>query len=247
MKSRVVFVVAAAGSMFLGCAATPSPPPPGDQSCVAGSTGLFRAAAAGDLKGTRAALAAANVDVDQMAESGACRGWTPLLIASANGHPSVVGELLAAGANPNVRNPRGRTALMFAARYGYADIVKDLLDHRADPDLQSAGSPSAIVAAGTNGHVRAVRELVSRHARIDSGDCGDGREAACVLVGIVMGTMQGDWSGAVGLNQPPCDRGFQYACMFVSLSPCLEKEAKKPGVDVVDIATMKALVSRCRE
>lgn len=75
----------------------------------------------------------------------------PLNSASAGGHGPVVGLLLKAGADPNVRQAGGYTALMSAAGMGNAPVVDMLLDAGADRSLKSDDGKSAAdfaVAAG---------------------------------------------------------------------------------------------------
>ena len=66
-----------------------------------------------------------------------CEGWTPLMIASANGHYNAVKLLLEKGADPNLQNKFGRTALQFAVRYKFVPIIQILLDNNADPFIIS--------------------------------------------------------------------------------------------------------------
>jgi ankyrin repeat protein len=63
-------------------------------------------------------------------------GFTPLIVASKNGHTDVVKELLSGGANINATETDGRTALMFASSNGHTGVVKELLSGGADQRRQ---------------------------------------------------------------------------------------------------------------
>jgi hypothetical protein len=128
-------------------------------SCSSTQARLYEAAERGDAVELRGQLAT-GADPNQAVAN----GWTPLMIAAAEGHPDCVDALLAAGAEPNARNAPGRTALMFAAKYGYSGVVKELLRAGADASLQPTddeGTP-AIVIAADGGHVDTVAVLL-RH------------------------------------------------------------------------------------
>ncbi len=93
-------------------------------------------------------------------------GWTPLMIAAAEGHEPVVARLIAAGADVNARNARGRTALMFAAGYGFLSIAQALLDNGADANIvpnDDTGWP-ALIAAADAGHADLVALLLAHGA-----------------------------------------------------------------------------------
>src|SRR4029079_1399989 len=53
------------------------------------------------------------------------------------GNPRVVEQLLAKGADPNVRAARGQTALMWAVAQEHPEVVKVLLAHGADVRARS--------------------------------------------------------------------------------------------------------------
>lgn len=91
-------------------------------------------------------------------------GWTPLIIAAAQGHLEVVIVLLEAKADPNARNSYGRTPLMYASSYGRDAIVEKLLAAGADLNIAPTDQTgwTAIVAAAAGGHASTV-ELLLRH------------------------------------------------------------------------------------
>jgi len=93
-------------------------------------------------------------------------GWTPLMIAAAEGHVETVSALVEAGGDVNATNALGRTALMFASSYGFLAIVNDLLAHRADPNLVPKDSTgwTALIAAAHNGHREVVTMLLGHGA-----------------------------------------------------------------------------------
>jgi len=93
-------------------------------------------------------------------------GWTPLMIAAAEGHAETVSALLQAGANVNATNALGRTALMFASSYGFLAIVQDLLDQRADANIVPKDTTgwTALISAARNGHLEVIRVLLDHGA-----------------------------------------------------------------------------------
>ncbi len=68
------------------------------------------------------------------------QGWTPLMIASYNGHLEPLRWLIESGANPDHQNRRGTTALMYAKSFaqmtGNLGPIKILLAAGARPDLK---------------------------------------------------------------------------------------------------------------
>jgi len=100
------------------------------------------------------------------------KGWTPLMIAAAEGHAETVSALTEAGADVNATNALGRTALMFACSYGFLDIVTDLLGHRADPNIVPKDSTgwTALIGAAHNGHIEVIRALLDHGADVSIKD-----------------------------------------------------------------------------
>jgi ankyrin repeat protein len=100
-------------------------------------------------------LVARGLDPNRRNES----GWTPLLLATKDGHPDTAIALLDAGARPDDPEPVVRvTALVHAAVGGYEDLVRALLAHGADPDFvdEQAGR-RAVDWAREAGHEAIVR------------------------------------------------------------------------------------------
>ncbi len=90
-------------------------------------------------------------------------GWTPLLIASANGYQVIVHDLIAMGEVKvnHATKTHGWTALMFASKNGYEEIVKDLIaTGKVDIDLANEGGETALMLACSNGHESVVRFLI---------------------------------------------------------------------------------------
>jgi uncharacterized protein len=132
---------------------------------------LFAAIRTGDLAVLRRLLA----DHPGLASAplgGRHRTRTPLHVAAdwpgyfPNG-PQVVRMLIAAGADPNERNPGEETPLHWAASSDDADVAEALIDGGADVDIPdgSIGTPLANAVGYKCWHV--ARLLVARGARVD--------------------------------------------------------------------------------
>jgi ankyrin repeat protein len=93
-------------------------------------------------------------------------GWTPLMIAVAEGHVSTTSILLQSGAKPNITNSQGRSALMFAAWYGNKELVAMLLKAGADPNIvpDDREGMTALMAATTKGYKEIVTLLLDSGA-----------------------------------------------------------------------------------
>jgi uncharacterized protein len=112
------------------------------------------------------------VNVNKPIKASLGRGWTPLMIAAAEGHAETVSALTEAGADVNATNALGRTALMFASSYGFLAIVNDLLGHRADPNIVPRDSTgwTALIGAAHNGHIEVIRALLDHGADVSIKD-----------------------------------------------------------------------------
>ena len=76
----------------------------------------------------------------------------------------IVAVLLAAKADPNLRDRGGRTALMFAANEGHEQIVARLLAAKADPNLQAKLGQTALMFAAELGNKQIVARLLAAKA-----------------------------------------------------------------------------------
>ena len=102
------------------------------------SLDLWDAAAAGDLVLARQAIdGGADTNYAAAKEGAMCRaqgrGDSTLMVASRNGHDSVVEHLLEAGADPRQAKEGGCTALYLASQEGHGTVVARLLLAGADP------------------------------------------------------------------------------------------------------------------
>jgi ankyrin repeat protein len=89
-------------------------------------------------------------------------GSTPLILASFQGHKTIVDSLLAHGANVNATGQNGVTALLFAAETGHRDIAEVLIAHGADVNARSTNGTTLLSVARQSGHADIV-DLLRHH------------------------------------------------------------------------------------
>jgi uncharacterized protein len=128
-----------------------------------GMTALHWAAQKGDLDLAQTLLyAGANVRATTRVG-----GYTPLLIASRNGHAALVDALLANGADPNLATSNGATPLMMAAQGGNADVVKALIAKGADVNAkEKVKNETALMIAASYGRADVIRALAAHGAEL---------------------------------------------------------------------------------
>jgi uncharacterized protein len=94
--------------------------------------------------------------------------YTPLHVASKEGHGGVVKALLDAGANAKAVTTSKTTALHLAAGAGSVEAVTALLDRGADVNAaEAAWGQTPLIFAAANNRVAAIRLLISRGAKVD--------------------------------------------------------------------------------
>ncbi|KAF0717090.1 Aste57867_2499 [Aphanomyces stellatus] len=94
-------------------------------------------------------------------------GWTPLYIASWNGHMDVVKLLLTKGANVNHAEKDGWTPLYIASMYGRVAIVTLLLANGALVDKATHSGATALNIAAEEGNVEVAAILLTNGADVD--------------------------------------------------------------------------------
>ena len=82
-----------------------------------------------------------------------------LLAAARTGHSGTVRDMIASGANVNVRDEHGNTALIEAARNGHDDVVRTLLASGADVNVKNDEGKTALMLALQGGHDETAQAL----------------------------------------------------------------------------------------
>lgn len=98
---------------------------------------------------------------DVSAKSG--EGWTPLMIAAEYSHVDIVKDLLASGADPNLKNKYGASALIFATATAPAnnvEMIRALLAKGADVNIWYANSWTPLIWAADWGRTDIALELL---------------------------------------------------------------------------------------
>jgi ankyrin repeat protein len=94
--------------------------------------------------------------------------YTPLHVASKEGHGAIVKALLDAGANAKAVTTSKTTALHLAAGAGSVEAVTALLDRGADVNAaEGAWGQTPLIFAAASNRVDALRVLIKRGAKVD--------------------------------------------------------------------------------
>jgi ankyrin repeat protein len=92
------------------------------------------------------------------------QGWTPLMIATIEGHREVVCALLEGGAEVNAESNRGWTALRFAVSMDETEILRLLLVAGADANLTDHEGTTALMQAAGENSVESLKALLDAGA-----------------------------------------------------------------------------------
>jgi uncharacterized protein len=165
-----------------------------------GMTALHWAAMKGDAEMAQM-LMYAGANVRATTRLGA---YTPLFLASQNGHADVMEALIKGGADPKAADPAGTTPLMVAAASGHADAVKVLLDHGVDVNAKESlrGTTAVMFAAAAN---RApVIALLAQHGA-DLTQTTKVIDLVALSTDFVRGNPQPPGQAAQGANGAPAE------------------------------------------
>ncbi|KFY95102.1 hypothetical protein V500_02953 [Pseudogymnoascus sp. VKM F-4518 (FW-2643)] len=93
-------------------------------------------------------------------------GWTPLLLATRNGHEAVVKLLLDSDiVDVDSKDGEGRTPLLWAAENGHEAVVKLLLDKGAKLESEDSDGRTPLWCAAEKGHEAVVKLLLNKGAK----------------------------------------------------------------------------------
>ncbi|MCE3238378.1 MAG: ankyrin repeat protein 29-like [Gammaproteobacteria bacterium] len=133
-----------------------------NQEFASNHSGLHAAANIGDTDTLRSIISLSTAHINLRNDG----GWSPLMLATANGKVQVVELLLQAGCNINLQNWDGCSALMLAAQYGNFEIVDLLIQKNAHINIQSYSGNSALILSAKNGYFDIVNLLIKRKAKL---------------------------------------------------------------------------------
>ena len=123
---------------------------------------LMKLAYAGELERLKELLKDDEIDVDYVAEN----SWSPLLIATANGHYGTVKLLLEKAAEPNISNALGISPLHFAAKYGKKSLCRLLIKYNADINQKDMEGNTPLIKAVEKDYFEIVEFLIENNADV---------------------------------------------------------------------------------
>ncbi|MDP2892875.1 MAG: ankyrin repeat domain-containing protein [Sulfurimonas sp.] len=123
---------------------------------------LMELAYDGELEQLKELLKDDEIDVDYIAKN----SWSPLLIATANGHYGTVKLLLEKAAEPNISNALGASSLHFAAKYGKKSLCKLLIKYNADINHRDMEGNTPLIKAVEKDDFEIVELLIENNANV---------------------------------------------------------------------------------
>ena len=124
-------------------------------------TALFWASYVGNTKAVKTLLPLVSPDIIVIQSHS---GYTPLHIASQEGHIGVVEQLLKAKADPNIPSINRETPIYVASYNGHSQIVQRFLQEQVDPNIADDVGITPLYIASQEGKLDIVEQLLQAKA-----------------------------------------------------------------------------------
>ncbi|KAH9491361.1 hypothetical protein Btru_031331 [Bulinus truncatus] len=108
------------------------------------------------------------LEVNQVEKS--INSYTPLMIASMNGHSDAVKRLIDSGADVNAEDTNGRTSLFFAIHGGKMDIIQMIIQSHVDVNKSDNCGRTALMMASAKNYDGVVKLLIAEGADVNKFD-----------------------------------------------------------------------------
>jgi ankyrin repeat protein len=128
-------------------------------------------------------LLAAGADVNGRDDE---RGVTPLFFAVATGHRTLVGILLAKGADINAKGYEGVTPLYIAAKLDRTEVAELLVAHGAEVDSRTKSGHTPLTMAATQGNREIVELLIISGADVNVRDITGKTPLLWAIAGVML-------------------------------------------------------------
>ena len=185
-----------------------------------GKKPIHKAAYKGDLKKVKQIIDRdpAQVNVQDWMD------YTPLYLASSNGHTEIVDFLLAHNANTELGNNLGERPLSVAAEYGHCNTVKALLIHGAKVNCKDVFDRTPLHEAALRSGKEVINILISYGADVSAKD--DDNDTP-----LHNAVMQNNIEGVKALVENGADLSakneFDYAKLYISATRDNNEAAKE--------------------